>query len=341
MHRCLELAALGAGHVAPNPMVGAVLMHDDRIIGEGWHKLYGQSHAEVNCIASVKPADLHLLPQSTMYVSLEPCAHFGKTPPCSNLIIEKKIPKVVIGCRDPFPLVNGKGIEKLNAAGIVTETGILENECRELNKRFFTFHSLHRPYIILKWAETADGFIGNTTERRLLISNEYSNRLVHRWRSEEAAVMVGTQTALVDNPQLTTRNWPGKSPLRIVIDRKLQLPRSLHLFSREARTIVFNEILHEEKDGLFFYKLKSADNLLPQIMDALFKLSVQSVIVEGGAQLLQSFIDASLWDEARVICNETQKAGSGVNAPLLTNELKINEESLLTDKISYFKHAVA
>jgi len=341
MHRCLELAAFGAGHVAPNPMVGAVLLHDDRIIGEGWHQQYGQAHAEVNCIASVKPTDLHLLPLSTMYVSLEPCAHFGKTPPCADLIIEKEIPRVVIGCRDPFNLVNGKGIEKLNAAGIVTETGILENECRELNKRFFTFHTSHRPYIILKWAETADGFIGNTTERRLLISNEYSNRLVHRWRSEEAGVMVGTQTALVDNPQLTTRNWPGKSPLRIVIDRKLQLPRSLHLFSKDARTIVFNELLQEEKDGLLFYKLQPAENLLPQIMDALFTLSVQSVIVEGGTQLLRSFIDANLWDEARIICNEIQKAGSGVSAPILTNALKINEESLLTDKISYFKHAVA
>jgi len=341
MHRCIELALLGAGHVAPNPMVGAVLLHGDRIIGEGWHRQYGQAHAEVNCIASVKPEDLHLLPDSTMYVSLEPCAHFGKTPPCADLIIETKIPRVVIGCRDPFTLVNGKGIEKLNAAGVLTETGVLEKECRELNRRFFTFHTSQRPYIILKWAETADGFIGNTQDRRLLISNEYSNRLVHRWRSEEAAVMVGTQTALLDNPQLTTRNWPGKSPLRIVIDRKLKLPRSLHLFSKDAHTIVFNEVLQEEKDGLLFYKLKPAENLLPQVLEALFGLSVQSVIVEGGALLLQSFIDANLWDEARIICNESQIAGSGVNAPLLKNAVKINEESLLTDKISYFRHVVA
>ncbi len=340
MHRCLELAALGAGQVAPNPMVGAVLMYENRIIGEGWHAQYGHAHAEVNCIAAVRHEDLHLLPQSTLYVSLEPCAHYGKTPPCTSLIIEKKIPKVIIGCRDPFKLVNGKGIEKLNATGITTETGILETECRNLNKRFFTFHSLQRPYIILKWAESADGYIGNTNGQRLLISNEYSNRLVHRWRSEEAAVMVGTQTALLDNPQLTTRHWPGKSPLRIVIDRKLRLPRSLHLFSNDARTIVFNELLQEEKGGLLFYRLTPTENLIPQILDALFQLAIQSVIIEGGAQLLQSFIDANLWDEARVITNENLHAGNGVNAPQLINAVKTGEESLQADKISYFKNSV-
>src|SRR5690606_9876485 len=213
MRRCLELASLGAGQVAPNPMVGAVLVHNDRIIGEGFHKRFGEAHAEVNCINSVNENDRDLIPGSTIYVSLEPCAHFGKTPPCADLIIHERIPRCIVALRDPFPDVNGKGIEKLLAAGVDVKVGILEDEARELNKRFFRFHINHRPYIILKWAQTADGYIGAGEGQRLLISNEYSNRLVHRWRSEEAAILVGTRTAELDNPALTTRLWPGSSPV--------------------------------------------------------------------------------------------------------------------------------
>src|SRR5258706_4656586 len=246
MYRCLQLAAPGAGYVAPNPMVGAVLVHNGRIIGEGYHQHYGEAHAEVNCINQAALSGLiDTIPESTLVVSLEPCTHFGKTPPCADLIIKHKIPKVVIGCRDPFGEVNGKGIEKLKAAGIEVEQGVLEKECIDLNKRFFVFHTQHRPYIILKWAETADGFIApslpaapsinlwrpmegrieeDSTSRRLLISNEYTDRVVHKWRSEEAAILVGTNTVENDNPELTTRLWPGNSPVRLVVDMNLRLP---------------------------------------------------------------------------------------------------------------------
>ena len=224
MHRCLELAEKAAGHVAPNPMVGAVLVHEGIIIGEGYHQIYGGPHAEVNCIASVPSSLQHLIQDSVIYVSLEPCAHHGKTPPCADLIIRHNIRHVVIGCRDPFVEVDGKGIEKLHAAGIKTETGILEKECRELNKRFFTFHTKHRPFIILKWAQTGDGKIG-TENNRLHITGSVTNRLVHKWRSEESAILVGANTALADNPQLTTRLWSGNSPTRLIIDPELRAAR--------------------------------------------------------------------------------------------------------------------
>ena len=242
MYRCLQLAQAGAGHVAPNPMVGAVLVYNNRIIGEGYHREYGMPHAEVNCIASVKKEDLRLVNKSVMYVSLEPCAHYGKTPPCADLIIQYRIPKVVVGCRDPFPEVNGKGIEKLLAAGVNVTTGILEKECRELNKRFFTFHTQRIPYIVLKWAQSSDGAIAATDGSAIQISNAYSSILVHRWRSEEAAILVGTRTAMLDDPALTTRLWPGKNPVRLVIDRELKLPVSLRLFDESVPTVIFNEL---------------------------------------------------------------------------------------------------
>ncbi|HJW16280.1 MAG TPA: bifunctional diaminohydroxyphosphoribosylaminopyrimidine deaminase/5-amino-6-(5-phosphoribosylamino)uracil reductase RibD, partial [Flavisolibacter sp.] len=246
MARCLQLAQLGAGNVAPNPMVGAVLVYNDAIIGEGYHEKYGAAHAEVNCINSVIDGERHLISQSTLYVSLEPCAHFGKTPPCADLIVKLKIPKVVIGCRDPFVQVDGKGIEKLLAAGVEVTTGILEKECKELNKLFFTFHTLHRPYIILKWAQTSDGKIAYPTLRkkssspvsRLFITNAYTNRLVHKWRSEQMAILVGTNTAMHDDPSLNTRLWPGNSPVRLVIDKELALPPGLKLFDGSIPTIV-------------------------------------------------------------------------------------------------------
>ncbi len=282
MQRCIQLARSAAGYVAPNPMVGAVLVHENRIIGEGYHQQYGGPHAEVHCINSVKEADRHLIPQSTIYVSLEPCAHFGKTPPCADLIIEKKIPHVVIGCRDPFKQVDGKGVEKLQAAGIQVTMNVLEQECKTLNKRFITFHKEHRPYIVLKWAQTANGKIaGEAGGERLLISNEFTNRLVHKWRSEEAAILVGTNTALFDDPSLTTRLWKGANPLRLVVDMNLRLPSNLQLFNKQVRTIVFNSLKHEEQENLLYYQVTQDVNLVHQIVNALYQLKVQSVLVEG------------------------------------------------------------
>ncbi len=339
MQRCLELAQLGAGHVAPNPMVGAVLVHEGKIIGEGWHWQYGEAHAEVNAISqAVQNGQAGKISQSTLYVSLEPCAHFGKTPPCADLIIQHKISRVVIACRDPFEQVNGKGIEKLKAAGVQVELGILEKEAVALNKRFFTFHEQQRPYIILKWAETADGFIAAEGEMRLLISNEYSNRLVHKWRSEEAGIMIGTNTALLDDPSLTVRSWTGQSPVRLVLDMNLRLHASLKVFNKEVRTVVFNTVKQQEEDKLLYYQLKKEESLLPQLLKALYELKIQSVLVEGGARLLQSFIDAGCWDEARVIRNDQLHIGKGLNSPQLSNAILKQETSIATDTLRIFYH---
>ena len=338
MHRCLELAVKGAGYVAPNPMVGAVLVHEDRIIGEGFHQKYGEAHAEVNCIESVNPNDKFLIPNSTLYVSLEPCAHFGKTPPCADRIIKEKIPKVDIGCRDPFKEVDGKGMEKLKAAGIEVEQGILEQQCKELNARFFVFNLHHRPYIVLKWAATADGKIANSDYSRVLISNELSNRLVHKWRTEEAAILVGTRTAHFDDPHLTSRLWPGPNPLRLVVDMELRLPPMLHLFDQQVRTIVFNKIRHEERENLLYYQVTEDVDLVHQISNALYQLKIQSVLIEGGARLLQSFIDAGCWDEARVITNETIMIKSGIPAPQLNGGKVEKQFNLEHDRIVVYKN---
>jgi diaminohydroxyphosphoribosylaminopyrimidine deaminase / 5-amino-6-(5-phosphoribosylamino)uracil reductase len=342
MQRCLELAQLATGHVAPNPVVGAVLVYGDRVIGEGYHQEYGKAHAEVNCLLSVQEADISLIRQSTMYVSLEPCAHHGKTPPCADLIIDKKIPRVVVGCRDPFPEVNGKGIEKLRAAGVLVELGILEQECKALNRRFFTFHTLHRPYILLKWAQSSNGRISAGGQSRTLISNEYSNRLVHKWRSQEPAILVGTNTALKDDPALTVRLWSGRDPIRLVVDRNLRLPASLQLFNGQVRTIVFNTVRHDmgEGDGagnLFYYQLAADSSLVHQIVQALFQLKIQSVLIEGGAGLLQSFIDEGYWDEARVITNDELLISHGLAAPLLPETAVPGaRDRLFSDTIRYY-----
>jgi diaminohydroxyphosphoribosylaminopyrimidine deaminase/5-amino-6-(5-phosphoribosylamino)uracil reductase len=340
MHRCIELARQAAGHVSPNPMVGAVLVHESRIIGEGYHRQYGQAHAEVNCIESVADADKDLVSASTLYVSLEPCAHFGKTPPCADLIIRNKIPTCIIGCRDPFKEVDGKGIEKLKAAGVNVKVGILEQECKELNKRFFTLHTLQRPYIILKWAQTADGFIAAAPQNsRLHISNEYSNRLVHKWRSEEAAILVGANTALLDNPELTTRLWPGRSPVRLVLDMSLRLPSSLKIFNNAARTIVFNSIKQEENGNVSYQQLNKGESVIRQVLNVLYELKIQSVLVEGGAKLLQSFIDENLWDEARIIGNRQLAISNGLPAPVINDTKKADEINLGSDSIAIFEHA--
>ncbi len=334
MRRCIELARLGSGKVAPNPMVGAVLVHNERIIGEGFHQQYGQAHAEVNCINSVSANDVGLIASSAMYVSLEPCAHFGKTPPCSDLIIQKQIPKVVIGCRDPFTEVDGKGIDKLQKAVIEVVTGVLEEECKELNKRFLHFVTQKRPYIILKWAQTANGKMANDGNERLLISNEYTNRLVHQWRSEEAAILVGTNTALLDDPSLNTRLYPSNDPVRLVIDMSLRLPSSLKIFDQQQRTIVFNESKQEE-NGNILYRQIDKENSIQQIIDACYKLQLQSILVEGGAKLLQSFIDAGIWDEARIITNKELQISGGLPGPLLKQE-SIKEENISSDTIYYY-----
>jgi len=342
MNRCLELAQLGAGFVAPNPMVGAVLVYDDRIIGEGHHRRFGEAHAEVNCINSVEPNDQQLIPASTLYVSLEPCAHVGKTAPCTDLIIQHKIPKVVIGCRDPFKEVDGKGIEKLKSAGIQVDVGILENECKDVNKRFFTFHIRQRPYIILKWAETANKKIAGSSGNRLLISNEYTNRLVHKWRSEEASILVGTNTALVDNPELTTRLWPGPSPVRLVVDMDLRLPKHLHLMNGETSTIVFNSKRHDVnqdpfRNGVKYYQVTEDVSLIHEVCNALYRMNIQSVLVEGGARLLQSFIDEGAWDEARVIVNSELSVEYGLDAPVLREASIIHEQNILSDRIKIYR----
>ncbi len=335
MSRCIQLAKLGAGNVAPNPMVGAVLVYEDTIIGEGYHKKYGQAHAEVNCIDSVPDGQKSLIEKSTMYVSLEPCSHFGKTPPCSNLIIQQKIKKVVIGCRDIYEEVDGRGIGKLQNAGVEVVTGVLENESKSLNKRFFTFHSKKRPYIILKWAQSANCKIGSENGERALISNDYSNRLVHKWRSEEAAILVGKNTALKDDPALTTRLWKGNNPVRIVIDPKLKLPASLKLFNGESKTIVFNSLKNSSEGNVDFIRLAD-ENFIENMLSSLYENDIQSVLVEGGSKTLQSFIEAGLWDEARVITNSEMIIENGINAPEMKNFDPVQQETWFSDTINFF-----
>lgn len=335
MSRCIELAKLAAGQVAPNPMVGAVLVYEDKIIGEGYHKKYGEPHAEVNCINSVLAENKDLIEKSTIYVSLEPCSHYGKTPPCVDLIIKNKIKKIVIGCKDIYKEVAGKGIEKLKNSGAEVIVDILENECKDLNKRFFTFHQKNRPYIILKWAQSANGKIGSLSGERILISNDYSNRLVHKWRSDEAAILVGTNTALKDNPSLTTRLWEGNNPIRIVIDKENNLPSTLEVFNHEANTIIFNLYKDSIENNLQFIKLE-ASGLLEQILHSLFELNIQSVLIEGGSKTLQSFIDAGLWDEARIITNEEMMIENGIAAPELYGAVLENQERYFSDLISYY-----
>ena len=337
MHRCLQLAKLGGGTVAPNPMVGAVLVYKNSIIGEGYHQQYGQAHAEVNCINYVKATDQSLIEKSTLYVSLEPCAHYGKTPPCADLIIKNKIPNVVIGCGDSYTGVDGKGIQKLQQAGIKVVTGILGKDALELNKRFFTFHTKHRPYIILKWAQSADGKIANEDFSAVKISSEITNRLVHKWRSEEAAILIGTNTALHDNPSLTNRLWQGNNPIRLVIDRQIKLPAFLYIFDGAVKTIVFNQVKNEEQPNVIFYKLTAGEDMLAGLLNALHQLNIQSVLVEGGAVLLKSFIDKNYWDEARVITNKQLTIGDGINAPQLKNNSLINTEKIGSDLISFYK----
>jgi diaminohydroxyphosphoribosylaminopyrimidine deaminase/5-amino-6-(5-phosphoribosylamino)uracil reductase len=317
-------------------MVGAVLVYDEKIIGEGYHKAFGKAHAEVNCISSVSEQNKSKIGKSTLYVSLEPCVHYGKTPPCTDLIIKNKIPKVIVGCKDVFKEVDGKGIQKLQENDVEVSTGILEKECIELNKRFFTFHEKQRPYVILKWAQSIDGKLAGANSERIFITNKFTNRLVHKWRSEEAAIMIGTNTALIDDPSLTTRLWQGKNSVRLILDMDLRLPSSLKLFNSHVKTIIFNKTKHEEENYLIFYKLTSG-NILKEIMEALYEMNILSIMVEGGAKLLQSLIEANLWDQVRLICNDQLNIGNGVNAPAFNGILQ-KQERYFNDVINYYNN---
>lgn len=333
--RCIQLAKNGLCNAAPNPMVGAVIVHNDTIIGEGYHIRCGEAHAEVNAIRSVK--DESLLKDSTIYVSLEPCSHYGKTPPCADLIINKGIPRVVVGCQDPFALVAGRGIQKMRDAGIEVKVGILEEECRQLIRRFITFHTERRPFITLKWAESADGYIDlhRTGGQPYIFSSPLSSMLVHKRRAEHSAILVGRRTALLDNPSLTVRNWHGKSPVRLVIDKNLTLPKHLSLFDGSKRTLVFTQ--REDTPNLFqveFIQLDFNRDILPQIFEVLYQEKLQSLMVEGGSILLQSFIDSGCWDEA-YIEHSSDYLKNGIKAPKLTGEYDFLTEQHFGRNIGY------
>lgn len=316
MHRALFLANLGLGKVAPNPLVGCVIVHDNTIIGEGYHQFYGGPHAEVNAIRQVE--NPNLLKNATAYVTLEPCSHFGKTPPCSDLLIKSGIQKVVIGTKDSNPLVAGKGIEKLKKAGIEVIENVLESECRQINRRFFTFHEKSRPYVILKWAQTSDGYLDKQRSSDEIgvnwISEPETKSLVHKWRSEEQAILVGRNTIMNDNPSLTVRDYFGKNPTRIVIDSQLAINNVKNVFSEDAKTLVFNRIKNEKTGTIEWIKIQ--ETTTETILKELFKRGIQSLLVEGGSRTLQYFIIDNNWDEARVIVGNVN-FGSGIKAPVM------------------------
>ena len=315
--RCINIAKNGLGSTAPNPMVGCVIVYNHKIIGEGFTSPYGGAHAEVNAINSVK--DKSLLKEATLYVTLEPCSHYGKTPPCSNLIIEHGIKNVVIGCVDDNKKVAGQGIAKLNKAGCNVIVGVLEEACKEHHKRFFTFHNKQRPYIILKWAETANGLIAPLHKKEkqpVWITNQYSRQLVHKWRAEEQAILVGANTVLEDNPSLTTRDWQGKHPIRVVLDKHDKLSKEFKVFDNKSDTIVINETAAED------------------ICNSLFEANINSVIIEGGAKTLKLFIDSGFWDEARVFIGESFFK-EGIAAPKITGQF-ISKQQILNDTLKIY-----
>ncbi|WP_283640533.1 bifunctional diaminohydroxyphosphoribosylaminopyrimidine deaminase/5-amino-6-(5-phosphoribosylamino)uracil reductase RibD [Mesonia mobilis] len=342
LQRCIQLAKNAIGKTYPNPLVGSVIVYNDQIIGEGWHQKAGEAHAEVNAINSVK--DKSLLKKSTIYVSLEPCSHFGKTPPCSDLIIAHNIKRVVIGTIDPFAKVQGRGIQKLMSAGCDVILGVLEEESQQLNKRFFTFHQHQRPYIILKWAQTKDGFLAPETQEDrepVWITNTSSKQLVHKWRSEEQSILVGTETAIKDNPKLNTRLWEGESPVRVVLDRSLRIPQDSYLFDNSIKTIVITDLNTEtpsalKKENIDVEEVDFSLDLAEEICKILYRHELQSVIIEGGKQTLQTFIDANLWDEARVFTGNSFFT-TGIKAPTLTGKL-IEKQEIATDLLEIYKN---
>nr|WP_299388812.1 bifunctional diaminohydroxyphosphoribosylaminopyrimidine deaminase/5-amino-6-(5-phosphoribosylamino)uracil reductase RibD [Allomuricauda sp.] len=342
MLRCMELGKKGLGTTAPNPMVGCVIVYQDNIIGEGFTSPYGGAHAEVNAINAVK--DKGLLKQSTLYVTLEPCSHFGKTPPCSDLIIASKIPQVVIGLQDPHDKVAGKGIQKLQEAGCKVTVGVLEAKCRAHHKRFLTYQEQQRPYIILKWAESSDGYMAPDTTLRAnnpepyWITNPYSKQLVHQWRSEEQAILVGTRTVLDDNPRLSVRNWTGKNPIRIVVDRDLQIPQDYQVLDGSIPTLVLTAVKHTKlyKKGVDYILMDFSNPIAAQITKVLYQQHISSVFVEGGAKTLESFIQAGLWDEARIF-RGAKAFGTGIKSPKIKG--RINEtKNILSDQLTIMTH---
>ena len=359
IERCLQIAKNGLGTTQPNPMVGSVIVYNDKIIGEGYTSPYGGSHAEVNAIDRVM--DKSLLDKSTLYVTLEPCSHYGKTPPCSDLIIKYKIPKVVIGCVDDNPAVSGKGIKKLRASGCNVVVGVLQEKCKQHHRRFFTFHNKKRPYIILKWAQTADGFIAPQDKKEkkpVWITNQYSRQLVHKWRAEEQAILVGTNTVNEDNPSLTVRDWVGNNPIRVVLDKDLKLDTSLSIFDSKANTIVISNdtIKRETTEGNDWsihppynatvyvnentvkasITWKNDMQIAKQICEVLYKSQINSLIIEGGAKTLQTFIDENLWDEARVFVGNVL-FGKGLKAPEIKGKIA-SELNLLDDTLKIYKN---
>ena len=323
--RCLQIARNGLGTTRPNPMVGAIIVVNDKIISEGYTSVHGGSHAEVNAINAVN--DKSILAKATLYVTLEPCSHYGKTPPCSDLIITHKIPEVIIGCIDDNPEVAGKGVKKLKDTGCKVTVGVLEEECKTHHKRFFTFHNKKRPYIILKWAETADGYIAPKSKQKkepVWITNSYSRQIVHKWRAEEQAILVGTNTVFEDNPSLTVRDWKGEHPIRVVLDKNSKLPKTLNVFNSEAKTFILDHSI-----------ISSPDASAEQICDYLHKQSINSVIIEGGAKTLQTFIDENLWDEARIFKGNLLFK-DGIKAPEFN--CKYQEEYKLLDDTLYIHY---
>lgn len=337
MQRCLQLAVKGIGYVSPNPMVGAVLVYQDRIIGEGWHEHYGAAHAEVNCIRSVQEEDREFIKASTLYVSLEPCAHQGKTAPCTDLIIAQAIPKVVIACSDSFAQVNGKGIQQLKAAGIRVTTGVLEKEARWLNRRFFTLQERARPYVLLKWAQSANGFIAPLEGERVMLSNPFSQQSVQRQRATEDAILVGFQTALRDNPRLSNRSGMGRPLCRMVTDFDRSLPGHLHIFDDTQPTVVFNYLVQTSKDNTQWCKVDPGKSLSESVLEFALQYPYASIIVEGGYKTLQQFIQAELWDEAFVYRTPVA-IQQGTPAPNLPRAVLQEEQKLGSDLLQHFVH---
>ena len=335
MQRCIDIAKRGIRAVAPNPMVGCVLVVEGKIIGEGYHERYGEAHAEVNAINNV--SNQNLLKNATLYVSLEPCSHTGKTPPCCDLLIQNGIKKVVVGTKDPNPLVGGKGIEKLKNSGIEVSEGILKDQCLDLNKRFFTFHEKQRPYVILKWAQTLDGFLDKIRkdgeEKINWISEPETKTLVHKWRSEEQSILVGRNTITNDNPSLTVRDYGGMNPIRLVIDSQLQISGNLNIYSKDAPTIVFNRVKDKKENNVEWIKIKETST--NSILKELYKRGIQSVFVEGGSRTLQYFIIDNLWDEARVIVGQ-KYFKEGYKAPII-NKVPVKSMPFGKDMIHYYK----
>jgi diaminohydroxyphosphoribosylaminopyrimidine deaminase/5-amino-6-(5-phosphoribosylamino)uracil reductase len=337
MHRCLTLAKNGLGYTCPNPLVGCVIVYEGRIIGEGWHQKAGEAHAEVNAINAVKDQDL--LPQATLYVNLEPCSHHGRTPPCADLIIKKKIKKVVIGVIDANEKVKGKGALRLKKNGVEVVSGVLQEECRELNKRFFTFHEKGRPYVILKWAQSADAYIFSDPKKAkkgapLWISNAYSRQRVHQWRAQEASILVGKNTVLQDNPRLNTRDLAGNDIVRMVIDKDLTVPLGSQIYDGKFDTIIYNEKKEGSEGKLKHVQLDFSREIVTQILSDLHQNNIQSLIVEGGAYTLNKFLDSGLWDEARIFCGN-KNFGGGIKAPVMRLKA-VKEENILDDHLFWY-----